>query len=1234
MTKKLEGYTGETLTVNLLTGKAGMGESSRAAQDKANGSFSSGKAFSSGVKGSGVFTEKQLQDGVFLAYLTGHAEPALGWNRGRAEDVSFMVDAKGEERDWYCRRDLLAFLMSPANAGAFALARRQFCSDGEFLDEFVRQALLPKLMSSADSIPALRESVSFAGQTFCLWAPAPRAGDARGQGLAFGANVLRVVDELPFKRSFRNAGQKVSRRPDLAFFVNGLYLSYAELKNGFTGQSASGSGRRKIAREMVEAAERALRDARSSYEKAGGGDWPGWKSKNLSESVRNETRSALCLYEKAVHLIAADAGKMFVLSGADWVLDEVDAALSSKEESRLLTETIPEKIIASFSELPEIHGLSSSETVLEHLASFFHPVHGIDKEIFFFNQNRKSRTTNVSETLRPRAAQRAMLYRTRKRVEELYRDESAAKISEKGVRARLSAELPDLAPKAADEIVRKSLMHLNGKESHSILLQGSTGLGKTNLIVWIAQDLADMQDASSNVPGMSLFDVTVCLTDRTELRRNLGEEAGRLRATKGSAVEAVSFADLKKAFVDGKKIVVVNIQKFPSLMREAERDSDFAALLKSKRVAFVIDEAHRSQNGEYHETTMELFSNFKSFEGGSKRNLVVCLTATPTDATLARFGEWRPPKFAGDEIRWLPFFSYPLVRAVKDRVVLNPLMNTQKYGDHLQVKTLETLESLEAGETVREPSSSEIYENDGRRRLVAEKAAKIFAVKTMMAVRPPHGSALGSGKAMFVANSVKGAIAYQRHIREALLELSKDPKFADRAEALRECPVLILYSDKQGEVQCSSLNDGKNEEEVQDAFRRKGESSRKDGAKMQNAIIVVVDKLLTGFDEPTLHTIFIDRSMDGVLLYQTASRVNRTAKWKNDCLIVDFSHDGVVSKNLPKVFEKYGGLTVSEFDAMPLLERMNEAYRAFFGAKEVSGLWKAWRTDSKRDSVGAAVALSDELDRLSAEKPDEMRVVRKAGGVWRSAKDGLSGILDFSLPELAAHAESDRRAFVDMVVRKLRQGEMDRVKAKGMVFDVDLVELSEGWNVENLSPEEAEDAEEKPKGGKKKSSFVSKTPVAEILAKDIMESIEEFQEREDRKKEMMDSLRTFVEELFCLVDKATSADNNGYHRKRVVKMMNGDEDYPWDERQRKFRELLNKAVLDPKFVKSQAFRENKKRFWEPALRKSDLLMADYEEWVSKGGAEIMRPGAAGTLSQMDAMILDQRDEDGNLVARF
>ena len=147
-------------------------------------------------------------------------------------------------------------------------------------------------------------------------------------------------------------------------------------------------------------------------------------------------------------------------------------------------------------------------------------------------------------------------------------------------------------------------------------------------------------------------------------------------------------------------------------------------------------------------------------------------------------------------------------------------------------------------------------------------------------------------------------------IQDLLFSLGYNYAVIEHAESIKACPVLLLYTDKQGEASCASLNGGRNQDAIINEFRRKGEGA-KQGLKVHNALIVVVDKLLTGFDEPTLHTLFIDRGMDDVLLFQAACRVNRWRKWKNDCLLVDFSHDGVVSKNLPKVFAKYGGLTVS-----------------------------------------------------------------------------------------------------------------------------------------------------------------------------------------------------------------------------------------------------------------------------------------------------------------------------------
>ena len=555
-----------------------------------------------------------------------------------------------------------------------------------------------------------------------------------------------------------------------------------------------------------------------------------------------------------------------------------------------------------------------------------------------------------------------------------------------GIRALLAASLPELDTKKADEVVRKTLLHRNGQESHSILLQGAAGLGKTNVIVWLAQALADMADSRSRRPA-PLFDLCILLTDRTELRQNVAEEAARLRATQNIVVEAETFKDLRDGLQDGVRVVVVNIQKFPSIKHLAEADPDLARLLLDKRVAFIIDEVHRTQNGILHDATIEIFDEWGTIRPeGAKRNLIIGLTATPRDEILARFGEWRSPAAAGDDIRWAPYFAYTMTQAIRDRVILNPIQNVIRFEDHLQYKITESVQKLKDAGKLRAPSSDEIYQNPSRQAFVARQAALVFVAKTMMAIRPP-GRALGEGKAMFAAYSIKAAIAYQGLLRAELDKLADDPRFAEHAESIRACPVLLLYTDKQGEASCASLNGGKNQDAIINEFRRKGEGA-KPGLKVYNALIVVVDKLLTGFDEPTLHTLFIDRGMDDVLLFQAACRVNRWRKWKSDCLLVDFSHEGVVSKNLPKVFAKYGGITVSDLDAMNLKDKMDKAFKAFFDDKGLNAHWRSWKATQAggKDKEGA-IGLSDFLDGLVKDEKPRAVILRKMGSAWLGSRE-------------------------------------------------------------------------------------------------------------------------------------------------------------------------------------------------------------------------------------------------------
>jgi len=265
--------------------------------------------------------------------------------------------------------------------------------------------------------------------------------------------------------------------------------------------------------------------------------------------VRWEIRQSICLYEKATHISAVDMGAMVVLPDIDWLLPEIDDALEA-EDTQAMVETLPGKVADAFLRTAEMREKPASVALAEHLTSFFHPADGVDREIHFFNQNRPSRTTTGTEILRPRPAQRAMLFQAMQRVRELYAEESKSKINEADIRAALALSLPALDAKKVDDIIRKTLLHRNGQESHSILLQGAAGLGKTNVIVWLAQALADLADPRSAAVS-PLFDLCILLTDRTELRQNVAEEAARLRATQNIVAEAETFKDLRDSLQVG-----------------------------------------------------------------------------------------------------------------------------------------------------------------------------------------------------------------------------------------------------------------------------------------------------------------------------------------------------------------------------------------------------------------------------------------------------------------------------------------------------------------------------------------------------------------------------------------------------------------------------------------------------------------------------------------------------------
>jgi type I restriction enzyme R subunit len=207
-------------------------------------------------------------------------------------------------------------------------------------------------------------------------------------------------------------------------------------------------------------------------------------------------------------------------------------------------------------------------------------------------------------------------------------------------------------------------------------------------------------------------------------------------------------------------------------------------------------------------------------------------------------------------------------------------------------------------------SKKRIYENEER----IEAIAKFVAKRLVTAV---YHNIRGTAKAMLAASSINAAIKYKALIEKHFVQLTKEKKY----ERFADAPIYIVYSsDGQKYVSSSTLNGNLSEAKVLQNF-----------ANEKNGLIIVVDKLQTGFDEPKLHTLFLDKEIKGINAIQTISRVNRTTKYKKDCKIIDLSYKNVNVKNIKQAFEHFSNVVVSDFDPLGQEEMLKEIFKELQG---------------------------------------------------------------------------------------------------------------------------------------------------------------------------------------------------------------------------------------------------------------------------------------------------------------
>ena len=407
------------------------------------------------------------------------------------------------------------------------------------------------------------------------------------------------------------------------------------------------------------------------------------------------------------------------------------------------------------------------------------------------------------------------------------------------------------------------------------LIQHSAGSGKSNSITWAAYQLIETYPENENTPGSRgvtnpLFDSVIVVTDRRLLDKQLRENIKDFSEVKNIVAPAYSSKELKESLESGKRIIITTIQKFPFIV-------DGIADLSDKRFAVIIDEAHSSQSGSAADNMNRAMGNNNTEEEEedpqdkiieamrsrkmSKNASYLAFTATPKSNTLEKFGELQ------DDGKFKPFHLYSMKQAIEEGFILDVLANYTTYKSYYEIE--KSIEDNPLFDTNKAQKKLRAFVEQ-HKQTIAIKADIIldhFITKLVNTKKLK-----GKAKAMVATQSIESAIKYYFAIQNILKEKGQPFK------------VIIAFSGKKKiegiEYSEESIN-GFAEKDTRDKFDE-------DGYK----ILVVANKYLTGFDQPKLTAMYVDKKLQGVLAVQALSRLNRAAdklgKKTEDLFVLDF----------------------------------------------------------------------------------------------------------------------------------------------------------------------------------------------------------------------------------------------------------------------------------------------------------------------------------------------------------
>lgn len=427
------------------------------------------------------------------------------------------------------------------------------------------------------------------------------------------------------------------------------------------------------------------------------------------------------------------------------------------------------------------------------------------------------------------------------------------------------------------DVVRKIIADASEKGvGQTYLIQHSAGSGKSNSITWAAYQLIETYPINENVPGAKsieqpLFDSVIVVTDRRLLDKQIRDNIANFSEVKNIIAPAYSSSELRSSLEQGKKIIITTIQKFPFII-------DGIADLSDKRFAVVIDEAHSSQSGSAHDNMNRAMGKqiaeeedddaqdkiVKAMQSRKMRGNAsyLAFTATPKPITLEKFGTVKE-----DGVGRKPFHLYSMKQAIEEGFILDVLANYTTLKSYYEIsKSIEDnplFDSTKAQKKLRAYVEQDQQTINTKAEIILDHFIPNIVNKKRLK---------GKGKAMVVTQSIVSAIKYYKALKRILVDKGNPFKIAIAFSGTKKVDG-IEYTEAE-----------------MNGFAEKDTRHKFDEDEYR--ILVVANKYLTGFDQPKLCAMYVDKKLQGVLAVQALSRLNRAAtkynKRTEDVFVLDF----------------------------------------------------------------------------------------------------------------------------------------------------------------------------------------------------------------------------------------------------------------------------------------------------------------------------------------------------------